>query len=124
RGLNCQPVVEFVAVFGHGQPGEQPCSGEQGTEKPKIEAMAQLPSANEWDEKKHTQQNRRDHDCTPHFSAAREVFEELKEEQEIPFGSSRGVGLRSVGWGAQLRARLVAEESRPQDQEQNRGQYC
>src|SRR5881394_1044499 len=78
-------VGGVATVLGQGQESEEEDAAEQRTGEADVEAMAELPPADDRHEENDEHGESGNNDRAPDFRAAREKFQELEEKEKIPF---------------------------------------
>src|SRR5438128_12414382 len=97
--------------------------------------MPKIPPADDRQQEEENDDDRRDDDGTDDLAGAGEVFQKLEEEEVVPFGAGGGVGLGTIGGGAQGGAAMRAgpsalgqarqnEKTDPNPERRQEGQAC
>lgn len=94
--------VGVVAILFHGQRGEQARANQAAENKGEVEAVAEFPLADVGhDEHEGDGESGKD-DGAEDFRFAGEIFQELKEEEEVTLGARGGKLRTGVGGGAEF----------------------
>ena len=116
-------IIVFATVFGCGEKGQRGDSDEHHNEKSEIEAVTEFPFAKERHEKQEEDQGAGDDNRSPDLGSTWKVFQELIEEQKVPFRPRRRIIFRRVRRRTEFSARFQTREPRQNNEEEHRGQH-